>query len=106
MKLVRICDAADKYGIKCMIGCMLESKVSVSAGVHLAAARSCVYYGRPGWTVSLQRRSIRGGSKFSGSKISMPGRARNWNLPCSGGVCNDISESEQIEDEDGEWKNN
>lgn len=39
---VRICDAADKNGVKCMIGCMLESKVSVSAGVHLAAARSCV----------------------------------------------------------------
>ena len=39
---VRICDAADPFGVKCMIGCMLESKVSVSAGVHLAAARSCV----------------------------------------------------------------
>ena len=39
---VRICDAADQFGVKCMIGCMLESKVSVSAGVHLAAARSCV----------------------------------------------------------------
>lgn len=39
---VRICDAADRFGVKCMIGCMLESKVSVSAGVHLAAARSCV----------------------------------------------------------------
>lgn len=25
-----------------MVGCMLESKVSVSAGVHLAAARSCI----------------------------------------------------------------
>ena len=39
---VRICDAADQFGVKFMIGCMLESKVSVSAGVHLAAARSCV----------------------------------------------------------------
>lgn len=39
---VRICDAADQFGVKCMIGCMLESKVSVSAGVHLAPARSCV----------------------------------------------------------------
>ena len=26
---VKICDAADRFGIKCMIGCMLESKVSV-----------------------------------------------------------------------------
>lgn len=41
-KAVRSADAADQFGVKCMIGCMLESKVSVSAGVHLAAARSCV----------------------------------------------------------------
>ncbi|MCD7819393.1 MAG: dipeptide epimerase, partial [Lachnospiraceae bacterium] len=39
---LRICDLADQYQVKCMIGCMLESKVSVSAGAHLAAARSCV----------------------------------------------------------------
>lgn len=38
----RICDLADQYQVKCMVGCMLESKVSVSAGVHLAAARSCI----------------------------------------------------------------
>jgi len=39
---LRICDLADRYQVKCMVGCMLESKVSVSAGVHLAAARSCI----------------------------------------------------------------
>ncbi len=39
---LRICDLADQYETTCMVGCMLESKVSVSAGAHLAAARSCV----------------------------------------------------------------
>lgn len=39
---LRICDAADQNGIKCMAGCMLESKVSVSAASHLAAARACI----------------------------------------------------------------
>ena len=38
----KICDIAQKNEIRCMIGCMLESKVAVSAGAHLAAARSCV----------------------------------------------------------------
>jgi len=36
----KICDLAEKAGVKCMMGCMLESAVSVSGAVHLAAARS------------------------------------------------------------------
>ena len=39
---LRICDAAERYGVQCMTGCMLESKVSVSAAAHLAAARGCI----------------------------------------------------------------
>ena len=39
---LRICDLAEKYDVRCMMGCMLESKISVSAGAHLAAARGCI----------------------------------------------------------------
>jgi len=39
---LQICDLAEKYEVRCMMGCMLESKVSVSAGAHLAAARGCI----------------------------------------------------------------
>ena len=35
---LHICRLAEQYGVQCMIGCMLESKVSVSAAAHLAAA--------------------------------------------------------------------
>ena len=38
----KICDMAERAGIQCMMGCMLESAVSVSGGAHLAAARSIV----------------------------------------------------------------
>ena len=38
---LRICAVAETYGVECMIGCMLESKLAVSAAAHLAAAR-CV----------------------------------------------------------------
>ncbi len=38
----RICELAKKYDTKCMMGCMLESKVSVSAAAHLAAAEDCI----------------------------------------------------------------
>ncbi len=36
---LKIADIAELYGIKCMIGCMLEGAISVSAGVHLASAK-------------------------------------------------------------------
>ena len=39
---LKICRAAQDFGVSCMIGCMLESKVSVSAGAHLAASQSVV----------------------------------------------------------------
>lgn len=39
---LKICSAAEIYGVECMIGCMLEAKVSVNAAVHLAAAKSII----------------------------------------------------------------
>jgi len=36
---LKIADIAELYGVKCMVGCMLEGAISVSAGVHLASAR-------------------------------------------------------------------
>ena len=38
----KICDLAERSGVSCMMGCMLESAVSVSGGAHLAAARSVI----------------------------------------------------------------
>ena len=32
---LKIAAAAEIYGVECMIGCMLEAKVSVNAAVHL-----------------------------------------------------------------------
>ena len=37
---IRIADIAALHGIECMIGCMLESSISVAAAAHLAVARS------------------------------------------------------------------
>ena len=39
---IRIADIASLYGVECMIGCMIESSVSVAAAVHLAVAKSDV----------------------------------------------------------------
>jgi o-succinylbenzoate synthase len=37
---VRIADIAGMHGIQCMIGCMLETSISVAAAVHLAVAKA------------------------------------------------------------------
>jgi len=35
---------AEAAGVKCMVGCMLESRLSISAGAHLVAARPNIIY--------------------------------------------------------------
>ncbi|TDR38761.1 o-succinylbenzoate synthase [Tahibacter aquaticus] len=39
---IRIADIAALYGVECMIGCMIETSISVSAAVHVAVAKSNV----------------------------------------------------------------
>ena len=39
---LRIASAAEIYGVECMLGCMLEAKISVNAAVHLACARDII----------------------------------------------------------------
>ena len=39
---IHIADICGMYGMECMIGCMVETSVSVSAAVHLAVAKSNV----------------------------------------------------------------
>jgi o-succinylbenzoate synthase len=39
---IRIADIAALYGVECMIGCMLETSISVAAAVHVAVAKAGV----------------------------------------------------------------
>jgi o-succinylbenzoate synthase len=39
---IRIADIASLYGVECMIGCMIETSISVAAAVHVAVAKSDV----------------------------------------------------------------
>ena len=39
---IRIADIAALYGVECMIGCMIESSISVAAAVHVAVAKGNV----------------------------------------------------------------
>ena len=69
---IRIADIAGMYHVECMIGCMLESSISVAAAVHLAVAKSDVIT-----KVDLDGPSlcafdpVEGGVRFNESEISV-----------------------------------
>ncbi|MDR1914185.1 MAG: dipeptide epimerase [Clostridiales bacterium] len=39
---LKICGLAETYDVKCMMGCMMESKLSVAAAAHLACAKRVI----------------------------------------------------------------
>lgn len=39
---LKVCGIAESYGVECMTGCMLESKLAVTAAAHLCCGRSVV----------------------------------------------------------------
>ncbi|WP_369978876.1 dipeptide epimerase [Xanthomonas bundabergensis] len=69
---IRIADIAALYGVPCMIGCMLESSISVAAAVHLAVAKADIIT-----KVDLDGPSlglfdpVQGGVIFNDSKITI-----------------------------------
>ncbi len=82
---LKICDVAAIYGVECMVGCMLESRLSVAAAAHLAAARDIVTM------VDLDGPSLcaidpyTGGPEFNETFITMTNDAGIGvdNIPCT-----------------------
>ncbi len=66
-----ICDLAETYGVECMVGCMLEAKVSVTAAVHLAAAKHVVTRVDLDGPVLCSEDPVVGGAVFDGRTISV-----------------------------------
>ncbi|WP_459476693.1 dipeptide epimerase [Clostridium saccharoperbutylacetonicum] len=71
---LKICDIAEMYGIECMIGCMLESKISVSAAANLGAARKIITLVDLDGPALCKNDPIIGGPIFKGSSIKMVDR--------------------------------
>lgn len=68
---LKICSIAEVCGVECMIGCMLEAKVSVNAAVHLAAAKSIITKVDLDGPVLCSEDPIEGGAVFNESKITL-----------------------------------
>ncbi|MDD6346568.1 MAG: dipeptide epimerase [Lachnospiraceae bacterium] len=68
---LRIVSAAEIYGVECMIGCMLEAKISVNAAVHLACARQIITKIDLDGPVLCSEDPILGGAVFEEQKITV-----------------------------------
>ena len=69
---VRVADIAALYGVQCMIGCMLESAISVAAAVHLAVAKADAITKVDLDGPSLSRfNPVQGGVLFTDSEITI-----------------------------------
>ncbi|MFK5882658.1 MAG: dipeptide epimerase [Sulfurospirillum sp.] len=71
-KALLIADICELYGVKCMIGCMLEGPISVGAAVHVASARSDTITMLDLDAPILCKSSfVAGGVKFDGANIEL-----------------------------------
>ena len=68
---IKICDMASLYGVECMMGCMLESKLVVSAAAHLAAARGIVTRADLDGPSLCAEDPFQGGPDYDGPMIRM-----------------------------------
>lgn len=69
---LKVCTAAEIYGAECMMGCMLESKLAVSAAAHLAAGRSVITKVDLDGPDLCKSDPYAGGPAFIGPRIVMP----------------------------------
>ena len=68
---LKICAMAEIYGVECMMGCMLEGKISVTAAVHLAAAKRIITKIDLDGPVLCSEDPIEGGAVFDESQITV-----------------------------------
>ncbi len=68
---LHIASAAESYGVECMIGCMLEAKISVNAAVHLACAKQIITKVDLDGPVLCSEDPILGGSVFCEKDITV-----------------------------------
>lgn len=68
---LKIASAAEVYGVECMIGCMLEAKISVNAAVHLACAKNIITKIDLDGPVLCSEDPILGGAVFEEQRITV-----------------------------------
>lgn len=68
---LKICAMAEVYGVECMMGCMLEGKISVTAAAHLAAAKRIITKIDLDGPALCRKEPIEGGAIFQEQYITV-----------------------------------
>lgn len=68
---LKIASAAEVYGVECMIGCMLEAKISVNAAVELACAKKIITRIDLDGPVLCSEDPVLGGAVFNEKEITV-----------------------------------
>lgn len=68
---LKICALAEAYGQDCMLGCMMESRLSVNAAAHLAASQKVIRYIDLDGPILCAADPVQGGSSFNGPDITL-----------------------------------
>jgi o-succinylbenzoate synthase len=68
---LKICALAEIHGVECFMGCMMESKVSVTAAAHLACARSIITRSDLDSPSLCKTDPVRGGVEIDGPWLKM-----------------------------------
>ena len=72
-RALRIADIAAEYGAPCMMGCMVESGISVTAAAHVAAARpDTIRFIDLDGPALCALDPLNGGARFAGAHIDLP----------------------------------
>jgi len=80
-KAKKISAIAEAAGVSCMIGCMDESSIGITAGVHLAAALKNIQYADLDSDILLKDKLVlKGGAKLKASKRIPPEESGLGNL--------------------------
>ncbi|KYH33273.1 L-Ala-D/L-Glu epimerase [Clostridium tepidiprofundi DSM 19306] len=68
---IKICNMAETMGIKCMMGCMLESKIGITAAASLAVAKVNMTKADLDTMILFKEDSIVGGAIVDGNQITV-----------------------------------
>jgi o-succinylbenzoate synthase len=69
---IKIANIAESAGMKCMVGCMIESRVAITAASHLVASTKNITEVDLDSSLSLSEDPIEGGIKIDRGKIVLP----------------------------------
>jgi len=72
LEALRIADIAHGAGIPCMVGCMDEVRLSLTAAAHVVASRENIVYADLDMALFMTEDPVEGGIVYDGGRITLP----------------------------------